>query len=317
MDTTRQVNTTVTRLFAIEYCLAVFDKIQYASWTIRKQMVMVFIVLALLSILANGFAVFAILKTGQYRSQSTRLILFSNIGDILSTVFINFNYAIYMVYVTQLGCSVRIAIFVFSMCSLHLTSFLICLIGIDRYLRIRNLDTYQEFFTPRRYNCALIAVVALVILQSLLTWIDTIFYGPDSSAHFTLPINLLACFTLITSYVLSIIKLKSYAVSRQNLSNELKDLIYVASLYIFIFGLSYCIGFIYQLFINLMLMSFTDSKLGVITFSMFFLRSICGITNAVLFIRKNNLSKTLFLELVDKIFLNIRAPIERNIVHPA
>ena len=291
-------NKTTIASITVEICFPVFDRIEKANISIRQKLSLVYIILGIISVTVNSFTVYAIVKTRQHQNKSTRLIMIANIGDVISVVFNNFTFIVYVMFVKRLSCKLRIMIFVLSSFSFYFSAYLICIIGVDRYLRIRTLDRYQETLSRKKFTMIFLVLLIIIIIQSLFAWIGSTFYGPGYAATFTIPINLVMALTIIISYTLSIIKLKSYMRNQQVLSVDLQDLINMAAMYILVFGACYSIGIIYQAFITVLLKALTDTQMGIVTFSIYFIPSISGITKALLFISKNTPSRNVLMDLL-------------------
>ena len=125
-------------------CIQVIDSIEASSMHVKKCLVVGYALLGILSISTNAFTVYSIIKTGQYQSRSIRLIMFTNINDIISVFLNNFSTIIYIVFRKQLTCRSRTIMFVLASYSYHMLTSLTCLIALDRFMRIQYLDRHRR-----------------------------------------------------------------------------------------------------------------------------------------------------------------------------
>ena len=63
----------------------------------------------------------------------------------------------------------------------------------------------------------------------------------------------------------------------------------------------YCVVVAYQITIMYLPRIFTDAQIGLLTFFLFSLPNVCGITNAILFVKKNTPSRKVFVRFKGKL----------------
>ena len=180
--------------------------------------------------LVNLFALYLIVKTREWRNQSTRLVLIVSTIDIGNSLITNTWLTIYIIINKFIDCQVKILMNAFCHIFIYGSSYMFSVIALDWFLRIVFLQDYQTKFNKRRYIITIVGYAILVFIQSLLTWIAPTFLGPKSISKVTVPLNSIVFISAIILYVLSIWKLRGIA--QNSISVENSSLIKMASFYL-------------------------------------------------------------------------------------
>ena len=115
------------------------------------------------------------------------------------------------------------------------TRYTICVIAIDRYMRIKHLQEYQAKFTVFWYRVMLASYALAVLFPSLTIVLSQVFEEPGWIPKLTVPINVIAFVLFVTLYTKSVIKLKQHTRSNQNLSNTETDIVKITKFYFILY----------------------------------------------------------------------------------
>ena len=120
------------------------DNVFFLEKNTRAGLAACFIILGVAGTLINSLVVFAILKTDQWSSQSTRLILFVPLFDIFWAWFGNFNNAAYILNSNETNqCKHRVFFRFITNLTAYSSLGLTIVIGLDRFLHIYFLQVYS------------------------------------------------------------------------------------------------------------------------------------------------------------------------------
>ena len=282
------------------------DNVFFLEKNTRAGLAACFIILGVAGTLINSLVVFAILKTDQWSSQSTRLILFVSLFDIFWAWFGNFNNAAYILNRNETNqCKHRVIFRFITNLTAYSSLGLTIVIGLDRFLHIYFLQDYAIKLTPRRYNMVLASYAVVTIFQST---IGIIFeQGSAYKGYITLPLNSFLIISTVAMYAYSIKKLKDHLKNRQYLSQNGRSIVRVGSLYLFIFTVTFSPGLVVQSCFEVIRDTFGNSVIGLLLSIAIMIANMGSFFNALVF---------LYVNVPSKQFLKNNFRRRRRVVHP-
>ena len=183
---------------------------------------------------------------------------------------------------------------------------MVCLIGIDRFIRVKYLNNYERVFTATKYSLTLFLCMLVSTIQTSITLIGPLYFGEGYGALLSLPINVIVGCVTTVCYLFSIKKLKDNNKRSRAISSSDRSLVKMASLHVIILFCCYLPVIAYGMLYKTLKLN--KSALGIFTAVLFILSSVHGIINAIVFIFKNTQNK-------DALRVLLRGP--TNNVHPA
>ena len=207
---------------------------QQALETVRESYVPVYVTVGFIGILVNSIVILLIVKTNQLRYQSIRLLMYLSCVDIFtcSIAFLRF--------ITEIGgighnCTVLAAFYFIQIVSFYLTMYLFALTGIDRYLRIKYLEEYSNVFTKERFRFMMVLYLLICLAQSIVTIILNTANYIGYAFTYTFPVNVIVFVLVFISYSLSILKLREYQRTDQNISEHTRGIMKITKVYLYLF----------------------------------------------------------------------------------
>ena len=219
----RNITTHCTPTFGT---LAMLDQKQSLIFIIANIMV------AMLNVVVNAVAIYIIVKTQQIKNQSIKLVFYLSISNIAFGLVEQPIIAAILHHGTGLGCiSMRLMLFVIDL-FMYSSTYLTGMLGFDRFIRIRYLNSYSQVYTKFRFRVSLVLLYILVFLQAGLGAMSRSL--GFSAVFITLPVDILVIATVAFLYVRSIFILKQHEQNVKKLSRSRKTvhLTRIASLYI-------------------------------------------------------------------------------------
>ena len=285
------------------------DYVFFLDINARVTLAVCFIVLGIAGTLINFLVVVTILKTNQWSSQSTRLILFVSLLDILWAWFGSFVNASYILNSSQTDqCKNRLIIRFITNLTAYSSLGLTIVIGLDRFLHIYFLNDYATKFTPRCFNLVLACYAVVSIFQST---IGLVFErGSAYQGYISLPINSVLVVSTVAMYCYSIKKLNNHLKNQQYLSQNRRSIVRVGSLYLFIFMITFSPGLLVQSCFEVIRDAFGNSVIGLLLSISIMIANLGSSINAVVFLCVNVPAKQ-FL----KYFRCRRRIVHPNIIH--
>ena len=235
--------------------------------------ILLYVVAGFIGITMNSIVIFFITRTRQARrNQSIKLLLYLSMVDIFTSL-------VSFLRITTLdpgsaeNCNLGAIYYTIQLLSFYMSIYLYALTGFDRFLRIKYLEEYSNVFSKKRFYTVLSTYLFICLFQFIITgFLDSQAYI-GYTFQFTFPINVIVMILIIVFYVLSMIYLRRYQRTNQNISEATKSVmkITVVYLYLFIFNIGTIV--IVQIFLG----SFKLSKSEVIG-----LRNLTGVLPPVI-----------------------------------
>ena len=289
-------------------CLNVIDQIQYLSMKSRQGFSCVFLLVGICNLTLNSVTLVTIYKTRQLGNQSTRLIFFVSIADILWAIFGDFGHAVYVITCHLYGCAYRQYFLLVTNLVAYGSLDLTMVIGLDRFLHIYYLQEYNTHFTSSRFKIVMAIYFCVVIVQSIGGPL-TISTG-YTMAYIVLPLNLIVLFGTIGMYCYSIKKLRTYQNNQCVLSNTNKSIIKIGSLYLLIIVVCLMPGIIVQMFFELILKYGGHKTAGFLGAFIVIIANLSGGLNAIIFLLVNVQAK----RYLKRLFSRRRVIVQPNII---
>ena len=186
------------------------------------------------------------------------------------------------IHAKRLSCAGLGWSYFFTLISFYSTNYLFALTGLDRFLRIKYLETYDTKFTPLRFRITFCWYCALVIAMPCISTYFNAQHSIGYASKYVLPVNALFTVLTILFYGLSIYQLRRLRKLNQVISDAIKNILNVTIIYMYLFvaftgGISF-----YQFILG------RSKSFGLRPESMFnvirLLPSVAGSLNAVAFV---------------------------------
>ena len=292
------------------HCFPVFDNIIYAIGPIGIASFSLLIGIA--TIWANTLVVYCIYKTKQKENQSTFLVMITSICDMFHCLTSDVWIVIFVKFSQHIHCEIKIFMFAVGTFWAYGSAYCFCMISIDRYFRVRYLQTYPEVMTPRRFR-AMVGVYGLVtFVQGLLSWIGPMWIGIGWGATLARPVNLIVLTLTITFYIMSIRLLKILKKQQRHISEETNKLTSMAFTYLTMLIAFYTPIIVIQLLINQIINSLSKTAIGTLSFMTYYVPSIHAILNAIMFLMKNRSSRRLVVGKIIKWKKSVTCSVSNN-----
>ena len=276
-----------------KYCFENYDYIYYSNFEWKAFLFIIFLLIALASASCNLLVIYCIYTTRQWKSNSTFLVLVASFCDVMSCITSDIWHSVYIVYVNVLSCRSKIMVFAFNHLWVHGAAYCFCLISIDRFFRVKYLQTYPDTMTPFRFRLMLLVYVCVTVIQSYLLWYGATLHGGYGAANFTKPANLVILLTTISFYLVSIKSLQDIKKQQQHISDETHKLTSMAAIYLTFFTVFFVPTVAFQFSIEQIYSKMSKNDIGIVTFILCFISSIHGLLNAVSFLLINRQSRRL------------------------
>ena len=251
-----------------------------------------FILSGILGILINSLLVFLIVRTKQNRNQSMKILMYGSIIGIM-------NGCISCIHCLQLlidmSCFEFISTNILKLFSVYFSGYFTLIVVLDRYIRVKYCNEYEQVFTPNKLRILIGFVLFLTISFSIATPIVNYNYGSGSAIPFTFSFNLMIFVLGIVLYILSVKKLSSHAENHRDISASNRNIVKFIKIHFFIFILGH--GFI--IFVHQGLLRFLSlfykhiifqyrEEIACFLITNYNLPTLIGIINAVVLMIVNN-----------------------------
>ena len=138
----------------------------------------------------------------------------------------------------SLPCAYLIAERFYGPLTTYATRYMILVIAVDRYMRIKHLQDYQVNFTRFRYRVMLGVYVLSVLYTALSYGISNAYNQSKWILRITTPVNVIGLILFITFYLKSVIMLKQHMRSNRSLSNTNHDILKITKFYFILYSIS-------------------------------------------------------------------------------
>ena len=239
--------------------------------------------------LLNCVAVCAIKQSGQYRNNSTFLIMLLSANDAAKSLFNNVLYIIFLWFFQDISFQTGVLLKTVSHLFAYTSSMLVCAIGFDRYMRVVYTTCYSNVVTVRRYRAFLVVIYALVVVQTALNLVGPLWMGEGYGGLFTAPINVALLVMTAILYFDCIRRLRAYERESRKISAESQSLIYMAAVYVGLFGFFHLPPVVYTVCYKAVFVAngVSDRLVALLTCLVFLCINGNGITNAAVFLATN------------------------------
>ena len=147
--------------------------IKFSNFTFRQfvSLTVLNVVLILVNVITNGFAIYILIKTKQISNVTCKLILVLSVSDMLVGVVAQ---PLFTIDVYDTNCLVATACLFVTAFLTHVSGYTIAIIGIDRYIRIKYFVNFKAIWTTRVVltlsciGCFFALIQALMITIGLL-----------------------------------------------------------------------------------------------------------------------------------------------------
>ena len=283
-------------------CFPVFDAISFAKPSTRITLSCISGLVCFVTVYINSLVIYCIYKTKQWKNQSTFLVLIASVCDVFGSLTSDIWSAVYIIFVNEIQCEVKLLMYSISNTFIYGAAYCFCLISIDRFFRVKYLQSYPDVMTSLRFRIMILVYVCVTLLQGVLSWI-----GPNSNgaggegAKLTRPINVIIVTSTLVFYLVSVKILRNLNKQQNLITEATRRLTSMAAIYVTLYMIFYLPMLIYQIMLSFIVEHLSKSQLGVLSFAVFNLPSIHGDCNGIFFLVINRPSKRLIFKGLKKL----------------
>ena len=170
-----------------------------------------------MNIFTNSLVIASLKITSQLHNLSLRLILLLSISDICSALVLQTLFAIMLVnYSDKDYCRFDSFVNFFGVFFTHISLYIVVVIGLDHFGRMKYLNRYPLIVTKRRVYMTLMAFMSLSFLQASMYVIGTIFSIFSTTKSIAIFIDVTIGGTAFGLYIVTIFIVKKHRQSAQN-----------------------------------------------------------------------------------------------------
>ena len=277
-----------------------FDGKELLTNTQRFILVSFSAVAIILAVFSNSLMIFILVKTKQLHNTSLKLLLLLSISDFLFASCAGTNFIIILLkYFDQRYCTIEIVAEFLMVLFGRLSAYILVLLAIDRYCRIRYLTHYSQVFTKRRFLIGITAIHLIALFLPVLT-LCTRQYHKDTLLGavnvLATSLDMIFLFVGITVYMLAVHSSRQHQKNATNQAllretnksfAQLAKLIVIAA---FVLYLPYNAAYIVKLALDKITRN-TRRWLQFAIFASYVLLFCNSIANALIFLCRNSEAK--------------------------
>ena len=154
-----------TECFSLEFELSII------TYTNQPAVVVCNTTLMIVNVIANAFVMFLLIKTEQISNVTSKLIFMLNLSDFMIAIFVQnlFPATFYIMH-----CSLKVISLFSSAFLMHLSMYVVAVIGIDRYVRIKHYANFKRIWTTKIVLILIFIGSSLALYQAVMVTIGFI-----------------------------------------------------------------------------------------------------------------------------------------------
>ena len=253
------------------------------------------VIVGILNLVCNSMVVTMLILSKQIQIPSMRLFLYSSLSDILLSIIGPTSHTLlYKIYGGESNCTLEIVISSLIGFFGRVSGYMICLIGYDRYARVKYLNEYKTKITPKTINCLVGTALTICVLHRVLVSLGLFYHFHKIATYITIIMDICMILIIIIFYVLAAKTIKDYrrdATNKELMKTIDKTITKMAKYYLSSIVLFYAI---YVAFLTVYILLYPRSKNKDIKSwleFMFLFGTMMGLTNsavnALIFINFN------------------------------
>ena len=291
-------NITNSNLTNIDFCYQTTILYRKLNYDLRNGISASFIFTSFLGIAVNSLLVYLVKKTKQHENQSIRLLSYSSAINIMISC-IGLAHVLQILYPSTIPCQLVISINFMKLFSLYSSGYFLALLGLDRYLRVRYLNNYENVFTLTRFHVAVFIYVLIAITLPALTTAINYHHGIFYAKKFTIPINITTFLVTMILYILSVNKLRCHIKGQKHISPTTSGIAKIIKIHLTIVATTQGFQVIFLQTFKDVFLSADENQIKIfVIICSYNLPSIVGIINAIIIIRVNDKIRTFLLRFV-------------------
>ena len=192
-----------------EECATTYDNLRILNATQFRILLWLNITIATMNVAVNSTGILLIIKTKQWKNQSTKLILFMSSSDccvaLLSQIVLSA-----LAYLEDMICVYKTMLLFIWYLPIIFSFNMVAFISFNRFIHIKYLHQYSAILTPKRFNLCLLLLISITVVQSIMTSIGPLFFGKGGGTLFSIPITVIVPFASIGLYIKSVFILRKH-----------------------------------------------------------------------------------------------------------
>ena len=163
------------------------------------------------NLILNALVVALLFLSKQIQIPSMRLFLYSSLSDILLSIIAPVSHTfLFKVYGRESNCTLEIVISTLIGFFSRISAYMICLIGYDRYARVKYLNQYKTKITPKYINRLVGIALTICVLHRILVSLGLYLDFHQVATFITIIMDIGFIVFIIVSYVLAAKTIKGY-----------------------------------------------------------------------------------------------------------
>uniref|UniRef100_A0A7M5X7T2 G-protein coupled receptors family 1 profile domain-containing protein n=1 Tax=Clytia hemisphaerica TaxID=252671 RepID=A0A7M5X7T2_9CNID len=209
----------------------------------------------------NGLVVALLFLSKQIQIPSMRLFLISSLSDILLSIIAPVSHTfLFKFYGRESNCTLEIVISSLIGFFGRVSGYMICLIGYDRYARVKYLNEYKTKITPKTINRLVGTALAICVFHRVLVSLGLFYHFHKIATYITIIMDICMVLIIIMFYILAAKTIKDFrrdATNKEIMKSIDKTITKMAKYYLSSIVLFYAI---YVVFLTVYIMLYPRSK---------------------------------------------------------
>lgn len=170
-----------TECFSLEFKLSIITFTNLAAGVVCNTTLMI------VNVIANACVMFLLIKTEQISNVTSKLIFMLSLSDFMIAIFVQnlFTATFYIMH-----CSLKVVSLFSSAFLMHLLMYVVAVIGIDRYVRIKHYANFKRIWTKKIVLTLIFIGSSLALFQAVMV---TMGFISGKSRIFTLVFIAMDC----------------------------------------------------------------------------------------------------------------------------
>ena len=148
-----------TECFSLEFKLSIITLTNLAAGVVCNTTLMI------VNVIANACVMFLLIKTEQISNVTSKLIFMLSLSDFMIAIFVQnlFTATFYIMH-----CSLKVVSLFSSAFLMHLSLYVVAVIGIDRYVRIKHYANFKRIWTTKIVLTLVFIGSSLALFQAVM-----------------------------------------------------------------------------------------------------------------------------------------------------
>lgn len=195
----------------LHHCESLYDGKLYLTDTYKLILIIFNVTIMGLNVIVNGAVIYILLRRKLLKNPSMRLIFYLSLSDCCVALFAQPIFAVMLIdFSTSESCMFdTIAQFII-VTLIHISGYIIVIVGFDRYCRLRYLNRYSEIIDSCKINLFVAIAICLSLLHGVLSVVGTLMDTFEIINFVSVGIDLCTLLFTFTLYICSMSTMKRH-----------------------------------------------------------------------------------------------------------